>query len=284
MGDEGARSRGGKELTFLEHLEELRWTLVRSSVAIVGGMVLAFIAKDIVFDRIVLAPRDPGFITYVLLCRLSDALGLGDSLCFKDLGFDLQNITMSGQFLTHLKVSFFAGLLLASPYVFYELWRFVAPGLTDKERSSARTGGIFASLLFLLGNAFGYFVMAPMSIQFLGGYRVSDAVQNSISLDSYISTVTSIPLWTGIMFQLPLVVVLLARLGLLGASLLREYRRHAIVGIMVIAAIITPPDITSQLLVSGPLIMLYEASIILASRVERKRSAEVDGADSIQGR
>lgn len=267
-----------REMTFLEHLEELRWTLVRSAAAIVVGMVVAFVFKEVVFDSVVLAPRDPGFITYRILCRISSFLAVGDALCIKELGFDLQNISMSGQFLTHLKVSFVAGLIIASPYVVWEGWRFIEPGLAPAEKAVARRGGFFASVLFLLGNGFGYFVMAPMSIQFLGSYRVSESVRNTIALDSYISTITSIPLWTGVMFQLPLVVLLLARLGLVGPAVLRSYRRHAFVGILVVAAVITPPDVTSQVLVSVPLLLLYEAGIILAARVERARSREEIGA------
>ncbi|MCB0793025.1 MAG: twin-arginine translocase subunit TatC [Flavobacteriales bacterium] len=275
-----AAEAGHKEMTFLEHLEELRWTLVRSAIAVVIGMVAAFIGKEFVFDKVVLAARSPDFITYRVLCWVSRQLGLGDGLCIKDLGFDLQNITMSGQFITHLMVSFVAGLIIASPYVFWEIWRFIAPGLHARER---RMGGYavgFASLLFLAGAAFGYYVMAPMSIQFLGGYQVSASVRNMISLDSYISTVTSIPLWSGLVFELPLIVFMLARMGLVGPDMLRSYRRHAYVGILVIAAIITPPDVSSQVLVSLPLIALYEAGIMLAAREERRyqrRNGEVRG-------
>ncbi|HMQ74564.1 MAG TPA: twin-arginine translocase subunit TatC [Flavobacteriales bacterium] len=260
-------------MTFLEHLEELRWTLMRSAAVILAAMLVAFFWKELVFDTIILAPRDPGFITYRALCALSQRLGLGESLCIRDLGFELQNISMSGQFLTHLKVSFVAGLVAASPYVLWEVWRFIAPGLNDRERRAARTAMVFAGLLFLLGVVFGYYVIAPMSIQFLGSYKVSEAVRNTIALDSFIGTMTSVPLWTGVMFQLPLAVLVLARLGLMSASIMRTYRRHAFVGILVVAAVITPPDVTSQALVSLPLLLLYEVSILLAARVERQALA-----------
>ncbi|MBK6627470.1 MAG: twin-arginine translocase subunit TatC [Flavobacteriales bacterium] len=262
-----------KEMTFLEHLEELRWTLMRSAVVILAAMLVAFFWKELVFDTIILAPRDPGFITYRALCALSQRLGLGDALCIRDLGFELQNISMSGQFLTHLKVSFVAGLVAASPYVLWEVWRFIAPGLNERERRAARSAVVFAGLLFLLGVTFGYYVIAPMSIQFLGGYKVSEAVRNTIALDSFIGTMTSVPLWTGVMFQLPLAVLMLARLGLMSAAVMRTYRRHAFVGILVVAAVITPPDVTSQILVSLPLLALYEVSILLAARVERQALA-----------
>ncbi|MBV6405871.1 MAG: twin-arginine translocase subunit TatC [Flavobacteriales bacterium] len=268
-------------MTFLEHLEELRWALMRSAVAILAAMLVAFFWKELVFDTVVLAPRDPGFITYRALCALSQRLGMGESLCIRDLGFELQNISMSGQFLTHLKVSFVAGLVAASPYVLWEVWRFIAPGLSDRERRAARSAVVFAGLLFLLGVLFGYFVIAPMSIQFLGGYKVSEAVRNTIALDSFIGTMTSVPLWTGVMFQLPLAVLVLARLGLMGATVMRKYRRHAFVGILVVAAVITPPDVTSQVLVSLPLLVLYEVSILLAARVERRALAAERPATSI---
>jgi len=267
------RNADGREMTFMEHLEELRWTLMRSSAAVLLAMLVAFFWKELVFDHVILAPRDPGFITYRALCALSQRLGMGDSLCISDLGFQLQNISMSGQFLTHLKVSFVAGIVAASPYVLWELWRFIAPGLSERERSAARSAVAFAGVLFLLGVAFGYYVIAPMSIQFLGSYKVSEAVQNMIALDSFIGTMTSVPLWTGVMFELPLAVIVLARLGLLGAAVMRKYRRHAFVGILVVAAIITPPDVTSQVLVSLPLLVLYEVSILLAARVERRAMA-----------
>ncbi|MBP6699469.1 MAG: twin-arginine translocase subunit TatC [Flavobacteriales bacterium] len=261
----------GKEMTFMEHLEELRWVLVRSAAAVLVAMIAAFYWKEVVFDTVVLAPQQPTFITYRALCWISAQLGMGDSLCIRDLGFTLQNISMSGQFMTHLTVSFMAGLVVASPFVLWQFWRFIAPGLSAKERGTSRYAALFASGLFLLGNLFGYFVIAPMSIQFLGGYRVSAAVSNTIALDSYVSTMTSIPLWTGVMFQLPLVMLVLARLGLVGAKVLRTFRRHAFVGILVLAAIITPPDVTSQILVSLPLLLLYEVSILLAAGVERQQ-------------
>jgi sec-independent protein translocase protein TatC len=259
------------EMTFLEHLEELRWTLVRSAIAVGLAMVAAFIAKGLVFDRIVLAPRSPDFLTYRALCALGRKLGLSDAMCASVPAFGLQNINISGQFFTHLMVSFVAGIIVGMPYLLWELWRFVSPGLHPQERRSMRGVVFFASLLFFAGVAFGYFVLAPLSVQFFGTYQVSEAVQNTIALDSYISMVTSVTLWTGLLFQLPLVVLFLARTGLVGPAMLRAYRRHAFVTVLVLSAIVTPPDIISQLIVSGPLMVLYEASIVLAARAERRR-------------
>ncbi|MDX9751895.1 MAG: twin-arginine translocase subunit TatC [Flavobacteriales bacterium] len=264
-------------MTFLEHLEELRWTLVRSAAAIAVCMVAAFIARGPVFDGIVLAPMKASFITYRAFCALGHAAGMGDVLCVADLGFSLQNISMSGQFFTHLMVSFAAGLVVAFPFVLWELWRFVAPGLHPAERASLRWVVAFASLLFMAGVALGYFLLAPMSIRFFGGYTVSDAVQNVIALDSYIGMVTSVTLWTGVVFQLPIVVLFLTRAGLITPAFMRTYRRHAFVLVLVLAAIITPPDVLSQLIVSAPLMALYEGSILLSARtlrgMERNRPA-----------
>ncbi|MBL7980537.1 MAG: twin-arginine translocase subunit TatC [Flavobacteriales bacterium] len=257
-------------MTFLEHLEELRWTIVRSSIAVVVGMVAAFIAKDLVFDGIVLAPKSAGFITYRAFCALGHRVGMGDALCINELPFALQNISMSGQFFTHLMVSFVAGFILAFPYVLWEFWRFIAPGLHPTERRSLRGVVVFATFLFLLGVAFGYFMLAPLSIQFFGTYQVSGAVQNAVALDSYISMVTSVTLWTGVLFELPIVVLFLTRAGLLTPTFMRTYRKHAFVIVLVASAIITPPDVVSQLVVAGPLMLLYEASILLSASTLRR--------------
>lgn len=260
-------------MTFLEHLEELRWTLVRSAIAVGLCMLAAFIAKDLVFDRVVLAPKDASFITYRAFCALGWRVGLEDSLCLSDLVFTLQNISMSGQFFTHLMVSFVAGLIVAFPYVLWEFWRFIAPGLHPDERRGLRGVTAFASLLFLAGVAFGYFILAPLSIQFFGNYQVSELVSNAIALDSYIAMVTSVTLWTGILFELPIVVLFLTRAGLVTPQFLKAYRKHAFVVVLIASAIITPPDVVSQLIVSGPLMVLYEGSILLSARTVRRMEA-----------
>ncbi|MBK8582353.1 MAG: twin-arginine translocase subunit TatC [Flavobacteriales bacterium] len=258
-----------KDLTFLEHLEELRWTLVRSAAAVVACTILAFVYKDFLFDTLILAPQRSDFITYRVFCHLALKFGLDQSFCADSTGFTLMNTTMGGQFMVHIMVSFSAGIIMAFPYVLWEAWRFVKPGLGGGEKFAVRGVVFFASLMFLLGVAFGYYVLAPMSIQFLGTYTVSAAVPNMVDLNSYIGTITSLTLWTGVVFELPIVVYFLARTGLVGPEFLRTYRRHAYVVILIIGAIITPPDITSQLLVSLPLMALYEASIVLAARTRR---------------
>lgn len=270
-----------KELTFLEHLEALRWTLVRSSIAVAVCMVVAFIFKDIVFDAIILAPQRADFFTYRAFCKLALMFGLDRSFCTDSTGFTLMNTTMGGQFMVHIMVSFVVGFIVAFPYVLWELWRFIRPGLAQAEQRAVRGVVFFASVLFLLGVVFGYYVLAPMSIQFLGTYTVSASVPNLVNLNSYIGTITSLTLWTGLLFELPMVVYFLARTGLVGPDFLRTYRRHSYVGILLIAAIITPPDVSSQLIVSVPLIGLYELSILLAARTRRsveRKAARVQPA------
>lgn len=257
-------------MTFLEHLEELRWTLVRSTAAIGVGFVLAFIFKSILFEQVVLASMHPDFITYRAFCRLGLALGV-DGLCLTELGFTLQNLPVSGQFMTHMTVAFIAGIVLAFPYILWELWRFIGPGLQERERKASRSFVWFGSGLFLAGVLFGYFLLAPLSVQFFGSYQVSPTVANNFALESFIGIVTQVTLWTGLVFEMPLVVSVLSRLGLIGPQLLRTYRRHAYVGILVLAAILTPPDIISQVIVAGPLMLLYEVSIGISGRIERKR-------------
>ena len=261
-----------EEMSFLDHLEILRWHLIRSGIAILLFSILAFIFKEIIFDVVLLAPKDPNFLTYRFLCNFSQTLGLGDALCIKESPFSLMNINMAGQFSAHLLTSFYAGFILAFPYVFWEIWRFVLPALKEKEAKVSRGIVFFSSLLFLTGVIFGYFVIAPLSINFLGSYQVSQTVANQISLTSFISTVTTISLANGIIFELPILVYFLTKIGLLTPQFMRTYRRHAMVITLILSAIITPPDITSQILVSFPLIILYEISIQISKAIVKKNN------------
>lgn len=259
------------KMSFLDHLEILRWHLVRIAICIILFTILAFLFKNIVFDIVVLAPKDADFITYRLFCKLSHFIGMGDKLCFKDIGFQLVNLSMSGQFSMHIMVSFVAGIVISFPYILFEIWKFIKPGLKKSEKKYARGLVFWGSLLFTFGVAFGYFMIAPLSVNFLGGYQVSEAVKNTISLGSFISTVTTLTLSCGILFQLPILIYFLARMGLVTSSLLKTYRKHSIIIVLIIAAVITPPDITSQILVAIPLIFLYEISIWIARSVEKKQ-------------
>lgn len=265
------------DMTFLQHLEELRWHIIRAIIAIVAGAIVAFMFKNFIFDTVILAPNNPDFITNRLLCRLADAVN-APVLCINQNPVELISIKMSGQFTTHINISLVAGLIMAFPYVFWEFWSFFRPALYEKERKYARGAVTMASLLFLTGILFGYFIITPLSINFLGSYRVSDIVNNQINITSYIGSVTSVALSAGITFELPIVVFFLARIGVVTPEFMRKYRKHSIVLVLLVAAVITPPDVFSLVLVTIPLILLYELSIFIAARVVRKR-AEQDAAD-----
>ncbi|MFT4770164.1 MAG: sec-independent protein translocase protein TatC [Cryomorphaceae bacterium] len=261
------------QMTFLQHLEELRWRLIKAFVAIFAFGTIAFVFKSFVFDVLIFAPKSPDFITYRFFCYMSNLIGLDDSLCLAS-SFELQNITMSGQFTSHILVSMVLGFIVAFPYVFFQVWAFIMPGLSGNEKSTARGAVVATSLLFLLGVSFGYFLISPLSVQFLGGYTVSDQVDNIIALNSFITTVTMTTLSGGLVFQLPVVIFFLAKLGLVTPESLKKYRKHAFVGVLVLSAIITPPDVTSQILVTLPLMVLYELSIHIARIVVRKNKKE----------
>jgi len=259
------------DMSFLGHLEVLRWHLMRSFVAIFVFAILAFIFYGIIFDTIILAPKTPEFITNRLLCEFGNWVGVS-TLCINAQPFQIINISMAGQFSTHIMVSFVAGFLLAFPYVFWEFWSFLRPALYDSERKHTRGAVFFSSLLFAMGVLFGYYVIIPLSVHFLGSYSISSQVVNQINLGSYISTVTSIALASGIIFELPILIFFLSKAGLVTPEFLRAYRRHSLIVILALSAIITPPDIFSQILVSVPLIILYEIGIVISSRIARKES------------
>ncbi len=264
-----------QEMSFLEHLEVFRWHLVRSVLAVLFFAVIAFIFKGILFDGILLAPKNPNFPTYKMLCYLSQQMGMGDALCMDELPFILMNISMSGQFGTHIMTSIVAGFVVAFPYVFWEMWRFILPALHDNESSVAEGVVFFSSSLFLLGVLFGYYVVSPLSVHFLGSYQVSEMVANQISLSSFISTITTVCLANGVVFELPILVYFLTKTGLLTPQFMQTYRKHALVMTLILSAIITPPDITSQILVALPLMALYEISIKISAKVLRKQENQL---------
>ena len=261
-----------KEMSFLQHLEVLRWHLVRAVSSIFLFAVIAFVFKDFVFDQVLLAPKNPNFPTYKFFCNLSEFLGMGDLLCFGDQKWDLHSFTMSGQFSTHIMTSLFAGLVVAFPYVFWEIWSFIKPALYSKETKITRWVVFFTSILFSIGVLFGYYLVAPLSVNFLGSYQVNPDVNNTIGLSSFISTITTISFANGLIFELPMLVYFLTKIGLLTPEFMKQYRKHAIVLTLILSAIITPPDVTSQILVSLPLIILYEISIKISSRVLKNQN------------
>lgn len=262
-------------MSFLEHLEVLRGHLLRSIASIGVFTIVAFLLKDIVFDHVLFAPKNPEFFTNDMFCRLGKLLN-AQRLCLNSEPLEIINIDLAGQFKIHLIIAFFGGMVLASPYIFYELYRFIIPALKDNEKQYSRGMVFFTSMLFLIGILFGFFVIIPLTINFLGGYSVSEQVDNTINLRSYIRSVTSVTLSTGLAFELPILIYFLSKIGLVTADFMRSYRKHAIVVFLVLSGIITPPDVISQFLVCIPLYILYEGSILIAKRVERKREERED--------
>ncbi len=255
------------EMSFLEHLEVLRWHLVRASIVVMIFTILIFVFPTFVFDNIILAQKRSDFWTYQMFCKLSNWLGKGDSLCLGDINFDLINIEMSGQFSMHIMVSVIGGLILSFPYLLFEVWKFISPALKIKERNYAKRLIFSGSFLFMIGILFGYFFISPLSVQFLGNYQVSELISNQISVDSFISTITTVTLSSGLIFQLPLVIFFLSKVGIVTPEFMRKYRKHAIIVILILAAVLTPPDVMSQILMSIPLLVLYEFSIFVSKRV-----------------
>lgn len=261
---------GDVEMGFLDHLEELRRRLFWSAAFVLLGGISLFIAKTWVFETVIFGPRQKDFISFRAWCWLSNQIGAGDAFCVQEINYELINTTMLGNFTTHLLVSAIGGFIMAFPLVFWQGWMFVRPALKSSERSAARGIGWSSSLLFFTGVAFGYFIIAPLSLQFLGNYELGD-VQSRISVMSYMKTIASITLAAGLIFQLPVVVYFLSKAGLITPEILKSYRKHALVGILVIAAVITPPDVTSQILVALPVLVLYEVSIFISRRVRNKQ-------------
>ncbi|MDY0097845.1 MAG: twin-arginine translocase subunit TatC [Bacteroidales bacterium] len=258
------------EMSFLEHLEELRWHIIRSILAIVVLMIVAFVFKNVIFDEIILAPRDPDFFTNRTLCNIGQLLNM-PALCINTRPFNIINIKMAGQLTTHITVALVSGLILAFPYVLWEFWQFFKPALHANERKYSRGAVLAASLLFFTGVLFGYFALAPLSIHFLSTYDVSPDVVNQINIRSYIGTLTSICLATGLIFELPILTFFLTKVGIVTPEFLKKYRKHAILVIVVLAAIITPPDVFSQMLVCIPLLGLYEIGIVISKRVIKQK-------------
>ena len=262
------------EMSFLQHLEALRWHLVRSVLVISVLALVAFCYIDKITDGVLLAPTTPHFLTYRALCHIGRMFKMGDDFCVSHIPMKIINTEVAGQFNIAMWIAFVAGLIIAFPYIIWELWRFVKPALQEKEKKYARGIVFYTSFLFLSGVLFGYFIITPMSINFLTNFQVSLLVENFITLDSVISIVTTLTLVTGLVFELPIVIYFLSKLGIITPKFMRKYRRHAVVVILIAAAIITPTsDATTMIFVSMPLYMLYEVSIFVSAKVlKRKKS------------
>jgi sec-independent protein translocase protein TatC len=254
-------------MSFLQHLEELRWILVRSAIAVLFFAIIIWYFQEEIMVNVFLSMKDKDFITFRLFC---DYLGV----CIEEIPVKMQSMTVSGQFTYALMMSFLGGLVVSFPYVFYQIWSFVKPGLKFKEKKMAKGLVFYVSLLFFSGILFGYFFVAPLSIQFFGSYQISDQIENNFTIGSYMSTILSTVFYSGLFFLLPIISYLLTKIGLIDVAFLVKYRKHAIVVILILAAIITPPDITSQIIVSIPILILYEIGILVSKRAERLAKKE----------
>lgn len=266
-----------RDMTFLDHLEELRWHLIRATLSIVIMGSIAFLLKGFIFDYILFGPKKIDFVTYQWFCQISQSLGQGNSFCITEMPFRIQSRTLAGQFSAHLWTSILAGFIVAFPYVLLEFWRFISPGLHASERKNARGFIFIASLLFFMGVLFGYYIVTPLSINFLGNYSVSEEVFNDFDLSSYIGMLRVSVLASGLIFELPILIYFFTKIGLITPTFLRKNRKFALVIVLSLSAIITPPDIASQIIVSIPVLILYEVSIWIAKWVYNKQQKELNG-------
>jgi len=259
-------------MSFLDHLEVLRWHLIRSILVIVSLALLAFVFHEFLFDTIIFGPLDPNFFTNRNLCLIAKSIDM-PALCINQKPITLINISMSGQFTAHIMISLISGLVFAFPYILWEIWRFIEPALLEIERKYARRIISAGAFLFFTGVVFAYFIIIPFSSDFFGNYHVSSKilVDNMVSLESYVSMLASASLACGLAFELPIIIYFLSKIGLITASFLKKYRKHAIVVILIISAVITPPDVISQIIVSLPLLVLYEISIVIAKRIQKAK-------------
>ncbi len=263
------------EMSFIDHLEELRWHVIRSVIAVLVGAVVIFIYSDFVVNDILFAPTRSDFISARWLCRFGHSIGIGDTLCFQQVDAKFLETTMTGQFIASFTLAFMGGFIIAFPYIFWEFWKFVKPALSDKELKKTRGVIFWVSLLFFTGVAFGYFILTPFMVNFYFNYKLSPQIQIMPSFSDYLENLIYTTVGIGVLFQMPLLVAVLARIGIVTGRFLRKYRRHAFVVILIAAAIITPStDPFSLTIVTIPLYLLFEASIIIASRINRSQEQE----------
>jgi sec-independent protein translocase protein TatC len=263
-----------KEMTFIEHLEELRWHIIRSVAAILVFMIVAWVFRGEIYHNVILGPSRTDFWTYRKLCELAKYTNIS-SLCVDKLNFSLMSREVAGQFMMALTSSAIIGLLVAFPYVFWEIWRFIKPGLRITEKKAATGSVFFVTALFFMGTMFGYYVVAPFAINFLVNFQIDPSIENQFDIQSYISVLATLTLACGVTFQLPMAILVLTKIGVVTPKFLQEYRKHSIVVILVVAAVITPsPDMISQILVAIPLYILYEISIVVSKRIYKRKQAE----------
>ncbi|WP_130734345.1 twin-arginine translocase subunit TatC [Flavobacterium sp. J27] len=264
------------EMSFLDHLEELRWLLIRSTVAILAFSVVAFFFSEFIFDQILFGPKNPSFFTYQFFCELAQKFGLDKSLCVTEINLPIQNREMGGQFSIHMWTSITVGFIISFPFVLWEIWKFISPALYENEKKYASAFIIISSLLFFMGVLFGYYLIAPLSVQFFASYIVSPEINNSIDIDSYISLMKTSTVASGLLFELPIIIYFLTKIGLVTPQFLRKYRKYTLVIVLILSAIITPPDVLSQVIVSIPIMILYEISIFISAAVVKKQITTTD--------
>lgn len=258
-------------MSFLDHLEELRWCLIRAIIGIVAGAILAAFFTDFIFDTIIFGPKEADFISYEFFCKIGRLIGVENDFCDPDFTFTVQQREMSDQFSTHIWTSILVGFVVAFPWVLWQIWRFVSPGLRSSERRYSSGFIIVCSLLFFTGVIFGYFIIAPLSIHFMTTYNLSDQIAVEPSLSSYIAYVRASILASGLLFELPIIIYFLTKIGLATPKGLRKNRKFALVIVLIVAAVITPPDVASQIIVAIPVLILYEVSIWISGYVLKKQ-------------
>jgi sec-independent protein translocase protein TatC len=254
-----------QQMSFLQHLDELRWRLVRIAIAVISVAVVLWIYQEWVMNHVFLVLKEKEFITFKLLCAYF-------GVCVSDTTVKMQSMTVSGQFNYAMMMSLMGGLIITAPYIFYQIWSFIKPGLKKNELRAAKGLVFYVSLCFFSGVLFGYFVVAPLTVQFFGSFQISPEIENNFTVGSYMGTVISTVFYTGILFLLPIVSFILTKIGLIGPEFLKKYRRHAIVVILIISAVITPPDMLSQIIVSIPIIVLYEIGIVVSTRTSKNKN------------
>lgn len=253
-----------KDMSFLDHLEELRWRLVRISIAIVLVSVVLWWFQEWIMDHLFLSMKSPDFPSFRLMCDLF-------GICIEDIPVKMQSTTMAGQFSYALMMSIMGGIVLSFPFIFYQIWAFVKPGLKQNEKSVVKGIVFYVSMLFFFGILFGYFIVAPLTVQFFGSYKISNDIENIFTINSFMSTILSTVFYSGLLFLLPIVVYIFTKLGIVTPDFLRKYRKHAIIAVLILAAVITPPDLISQVIVSIPIVLLYEIGILVSASVYKKQ-------------
>ena len=268
-GDQPIPEGEGAEMSFFDHLDELRKVIFRSLVAILIIAIVVYLSSQFIFEKIIFGPLSKDFVTFRLFC---EHLGM----CFETTNIAVKTNKLTETFFVDLKVSFYIGLIASFPYIFYQLWGFIKPGLYAAEQKVTKGVVFVCSFLFFTGVGFGYFILSPFAIKFLANYQVASLVESEVTLSSYVGSMTMFIIPSGIMFQLPLVVYFLAKLGLITPTSMRAYRKHAFVAILVLAAILTPPDILTQFMIGVPIYGLYEVSIFVAARQTKKREKSLN--------